>query len=421
MEKMVITGGERLVGQTAVSGSKNAALPILCAAILSAEPSTLRGVPALRDIRTTRQLLDRLGVKMNADSGDVVIDASGLSGYEAPYDIVKTMRAGVLVLGPLVARLRRARVSLPGGCAIGARPIDQHLRGLEKLGARIHLEHGYVEAEAPHGLKGAVINFDVPTVGGTENLMMAAALAEGKTVLENAAREPEIEALADWLRAMGAKIDGDGGDVITIRGVPELHGADLPLIPDRIETGTLMIAAGITQGNVLLTNVRLDHLEAVVAKLRQAGLVIEPENGGVRVVGPHKVHAVDVKTQPYPGFPTDMQAQFMALMCVSDGLSVVTETIFENRFMHVLELQRMGAMITTEGRAAMVRGTPFLSGAPVMATDLRASASLVLAGLAAEGSTEVLRIYHLDRGYERLDLKLAALGAKVQRAKQETP
>ncbi|HPQ69576.1 MAG TPA: UDP-N-acetylglucosamine 1-carboxyvinyltransferase [bacterium] len=419
MDKMVITGGERLLGEARVSGSKNAALPMLCATILAQEPCTLRGVPALRDIRTTRRLLEGVGVNMNADDGDIVIDPKNLAGHEAPYEIVKTMRAGVLVLGPLLARLGRARVSLPGGCAIGARPIDQHLKGLEKLGARIRLEHGYVEADAPNGLHGAEISFDMVTVGGTENLMMAAALAEGETVLKNCAREPEIVALAEWLRGMGARIEGDGDDVITVRGVKELGGVDQPLIPDRIETGTLMVAVGITQGNVLLHNVRLDLLTTVVDKLRQADLTIEPENGGVRVVGPHRVRAVDVKTRPYPGFPTDMQAQVMALMCVADGLSVISESIFENRFMHVLELQRMGASIKIEGRSAMVRGTPFLSGAPVMATDLRASASLVLAALAAEGTTEVLRIYHLDRGYERLDDKLAALGAKVARAKQD--
>ncbi|HPM78130.1 MAG TPA: UDP-N-acetylglucosamine 1-carboxyvinyltransferase [bacterium] len=419
MEKMVITGGERLLGEARVGGSKNAALPMLCATILAQEPCTLRGVPALRDIRTTRRLLEGVGVNMNADDGDIVIDPKNLGGHEAPYEIVKTMRAGVLVLGPLLARLGRARVSLPGGCAIGARPIDQHLKGLEKLGARIRLDHGYVEADAPNGLHGTEISFDMATVGGTENLMMAAALAEGETVLRNCAREPEIVALAEWLRGMGARIEGDGDDVITVRGVKALGGVDQPLIPDRIETGTLMVAVGITQGNVLLHNVRLDLLTTVVDKLRQADLTIEPENGGVRVVGPHRVRAVDVKTRPYPGFPTDMQAQIMALMCVADGLSVISESIFENRFMHVLELQRMGASIKIEGRSAMVRGTPFLSGAPVMATDLRASASLVLAALAAEGTTEVLRIYHLDRGYERLDDKLAALGAKVARAKQD--
>lgn len=421
MEKMVISGGERLLGEVKVSGSKNAALPMLCATILAQKPCVLRAVPALRDIRTTRRLLAEVGVTFSADSGDITIDPTNLSGHEAPYEIVKTMRAGVLVLGPLLARLRRARVSLPGGCAIGTRPVDQHLKGLEKLGARIHLDHGYIEAEAPNGLQGATVRFDVATVGGTENLMLAATLAKGETVLENAAREPEIGALADWLRAMGADIEGDGTDIITIRGVAELGGAEMDLIPDRIETGTLMVAAGITRGNILLTNVRIDHLSAVNEKLRQAGLTIEEENGGLRVVGPHRVRATDIKTSPYPGFPTDMQAQMMALMCISDGLSVITESIFEQRFMHVLELQRMGAKIQVEGRSAMVRGTSFLSAAPVMATDLRASASLVLAGLAAEGTTEVLRIYHLDRGYEQLDEKLKALGAKIERARQENP
>jgi len=421
MEKMVIVGGERLLGEITVGGSKNAALPMLCAAILAGAPCTLRGVPALRDIRTTRSLLEGVGLALSADRGDIQLDPRGLSRHEAPYEIVKTMRAGVLVLGPLVARLGRARVSLPGGCAIGSRPVDQHLKGLEKLGARIHLEHGYIQAEAPRGLTGNVVCFDMPTVGGTENVMMAAVLARGETILENAAQEPEIVALADWLRAMGAKIAGDGSDTITITGVSELGGAVLDLIPDRIETGTLITAAGITKGNVLLKNVRLELLDTVVEKLRQAGLTIEPENGGVRVVGPHRPRATDVKTRPYPGFPTDMQAQIMALLCLADGLSVLTETIFENRFMHVQELQRMGAQITIEGRSALVKGRPMLTGAPVMATDLRASASLVLAGLAAEGTTEVLRIYHLDRGYERLDDKLNALGAKIRREQQDRP
>ncbi|MDP8224490.1 MAG: UDP-N-acetylglucosamine 1-carboxyvinyltransferase [Candidatus Lernaella stagnicola] len=418
---MVITGGERLLGEVRVSGAKNAALPMLCATILTEAPSTLRDVPQLHDIRTVKRLLEGLGVKLSGENGDIRVDPAGLVGHEAPYEIVKTMRAGVLILGPLVARLRRARVSLPGGCAIGARPVDQHLRGLQRLGAKITVEHGYIEASAPHGLRGNTVCFDFVTVGGTENLMMAAALAEGETVLENVAREPEITALADWLRGMGARIEGDGTDVIRIQGVSELHGVEQTLIADRIEAGTLMVAAGVTRGNILLKNAPLHHLQTVVEKLRQAGLTIEPENGDLRVIGPHRIHAVDVKTRPYPGFATDMQAQLMALACLADGLSVITETIFENRFMHVSELQRMGAQISIEGNTALVRGVPLLSGAPVMATDLRASASLVLAGLAADSVTEVLRIYHLDRGYERLDDKLNALGAKIRRAKQPIP
>ena len=421
MEKMVIRGGERLLGEVNVSGAKNAALPMLCACILAEDLCVLRGVPELRDIRTVRRLLDGLGVTMSDDHGDVTIDAAGLAGHEAPYEIVKTMRAGVLVLGPLLARLRRGRVSLPGGCAIGARPVDQHLTGLERLGAEIKVEHGYIEASAPNGLRGATVSFDFVSVGATENVMMAATLAEGETVMENCAREPEISALAAWLRGMGARIEGDGTDVITIRGVGELHGVDQTLIPDRIEAGTLIAAAGLTRGNILLRNAPQDLLQTVVEKMRQAGLVIERENGGLRVIGPHRIRATDVKTRAYPGFATDMQAQMMALLSLADGLSVITETIFENRFMHVPELQRMGAQISIEGNTALVRGVPLLSGAPVMATDLRASASLVLAALAAEGVTEVLRIYHLDRGYERLDDKLNALGAKITRETQEAP
>ncbi|NLH47382.1 MAG: UDP-N-acetylglucosamine 1-carboxyvinyltransferase [Myxococcales bacterium] len=421
MQKMVIQGGQRLLGEVNISGAKNAALPMLCATLLTEAPCVLRGVPALRDIRTINQLLTGLGLKIAHENGDVRLDPRQVISHEAPYEIVKTMRAGVLALGPLLARLGRARVSLPGGCAIGARPVDQHLKGLEKMGATIQIEHGYIEAEAPHGLRGEAIAFDTVTVGGTENLMMAAALAEGETVLQNAAREPEIVALAEWLRGMGAKIDGDGTETIRIRGVKELGGVDQRLIPDRIETGTLIVAAGITKGNVLLRGARLDHLNRVVEKLRQASLTIEPENGGVRVIGPHRPTPTDVKTSPYPGFPTDMQAQVMALMCLADGLSVISETIFENRFMHVLELQRMGARITIEGHSALVRGIPLLTGAPVMATDLRASASLVLAGLAAEGTTEVQRIYHLDRGYEGLDVKLNSLGAKITRVDQDKP
>jgi UDP-N-acetylglucosamine 1-carboxyvinyltransferase len=415
MEKLVIRGGERLLGETTVGGAKNAALPMLCAAILANEPCVLRGVPALRDIRTIKQLLEDLGLTLNAAGGDITVDPRGLAAHVAPYDIVKTMRAGVLVLGPLLARLGRARVSLPGGCAIGARPVDQHLKGLERLGADIRIEHGYIEAAAPRGLQGATFCFETVTVGGVENLMMAAALARGETVLENCAREPEIVALAEWLRGMGANIDGEGTDVVRIKGVEQLGGVDQRLIADRIEAGTLMVAAGITKGNVLLRNAPLAFMETVVEKLRQAGVGVEPEGDGARVIGPHRIRSVDMRTRPYPGFPTDMQAQFMALMCLSDGNSVIHETIFENRFMHVLELQRMGANILIEGDTAVVTGVRSLSGAEVMASDLRASASVIIAGLAASGTTEVSRIYHLDRGYESLDIKLKSLGAKIRR------
>ncbi|MCL4235627.1 MAG: UDP-N-acetylglucosamine 1-carboxyvinyltransferase [Deltaproteobacteria bacterium] len=416
MDKMIVTGGERLMGEARVSGAKNAALPLLAATLLAEGPCVIRGLPKLRDVQTMISLLARMGVRHEGDA-DVRLDTSVIADFEAPYDLVKTMRASTLVLGPLVARHGFARVSLPGGCAIGARPIDQHLKGLEALGAEIHLVHGYVEARAKK-LRGARIVFDIPSVGATENLLMAAALAEGKTVIENAAREPEIVALADFLRAMGANIHGDGGEEIVIHGTNRLEGAEIDLIPDRIEAGTLMVAAGMTRGNVLLRNCPLDSLTAVVEKLRSTGMTIEPEDGGARVIGPARIRAADVKTQPYPGFPTDMQAQFMALMTTSQGTSVINETVFENRFMHVLELERMGAEIHVEGRTAIVRGVPILSGAEVMATDLRASASLILGALAAEGQTVIHRIYHLARGYEAIEKKLMALGARIERARE---
>jgi UDP-N-acetylglucosamine 1-carboxyvinyltransferase len=378
---------------------------------------TLRNVPALADIRTISRLLRMMGVKTEGESGTVRVSASGVHSFEAPYNMVKTMRASVLVLGPLVAKWKRARVSLPGGCAIGARPINLHLKGLEGMGAKVELKHGYVEASADR-LKGAEIYFDISTVTGTENIMMAAALAEGRTVLKNAAREPEVVELGQALKKMGAKIEGVGTDVVVIEGVEELHPIEHTIIPDRIEAGTFMVAAGITQGNVKLQNCHIGHLEAVVAKLKEAGLEIFPEGEGVKVIGPVNIKPVDVKTLPYPGFPTDMQAQIMALLCLAGGLSVITETVFENRFMHVSEMRRMGADIRIEGKNAIVRGLANLTGAPVMATDLRASASLVLAGLAAEGTTEVSRIYHLDRGYEKLDQKLTKLGAKIRRVQE---
>jgi UDP-N-acetylglucosamine 1-carboxyvinyltransferase len=417
MEKMIIEGGYRLVGEVPVSGAKNAALPLFAASLLTDGWVTLHNVPALADIRTISRLLRQMGVKTEGDSGTVRLNASGVHSYEAPYNLVKTMRASVLVLGPLAAKRKRARVSLPGGCAIGARPINLHLKGLEALGAQVELKHGYVEAAADR-LKGAEIYFDIATVTGTENIMMAAALAKGRTVLKNAAREPEVVELAKALNQMGAKIQEAGNQVIIIDGVEELHPIEYTIMPDRIEAGSFMIAAGITQGNVKLLNCNLSHMEAVTAKLKEAGLEIFPEGGGVKVIGPVNIKPVDVKTLPYPGFPTDMQAQIMALMCLANGLSVINETVFENRFMHVSELKRMGADIRIEGGNAIVRGLANLTGAPVMATDLRASASLVLAGLAAEGTTEVSRIYHLDRGYEKLDNKLNKLGAKIRRAQE---
>jgi len=405
------------VGEVPVSGAKNAALPLFAASLLVDGWVTLHNVPALADIRTISRLLRQMGVKTEGSSGTVRLNASGVHSYEAPYNLVKTMRASVLVLGPLAAKWKRARVSLPGGCAIGARPINLHLKGLEALGARVELKHGYVEAAADR-LKGAEVYFDISTVTGTENIMMAAALAKGRTVLKNAAREPEVIELAHALNQMGAKIQGAGDQVVIIDGVEELHPIEYTIMPDRIEAGTFMIAAGITQGNVKLLNCNLSHMEAVTAKLKEAGLEIFPEGEGVKVIGPVNIKPVDVKTLPYPGFPTDMQAQIMALMCLANGLSVINETVFENRFMHVSELKRMGADIRIEGGNAIVRGLAHLTGAPVMATDLRASASLVLAGLAAEGTTEVSRIYHLDRGYEKLDNKLNMLGAKVRRAQE---
>ncbi len=417
MEKMIIEGGYRLVGEVPVSGAKNAALPLFAASLLVEDWITLRNVPALADIRTISRLLRMMGVKTEGESGTVRVSASGVHSFEAPYNMVKTMRASVLVLGPLVAKWKRARVSLPGGCAIGARPINLHLKGLEGMGAKVELKHGYVEASADR-LKGAEIYFDISTVTGTENIMMAAALAEGRTVLKNAAREPEVVELGQALKKMGAKIEGVGTDLVVIEGVKELRPIEHTIIPDRIEAGTFMVAAGITQGNVKLQNCQIGHLEAVVAKLKEAGLEIFPEGDGVKVIGPVNIKPVDVKTLPYPGFPTDMQAQIMALLCLAGGLSVITETVFENRFMHVSEMRRMGADIRIEGKNAIVRGLSNLTGAPVMATDLRASASLVLAGLAAEGTTDVSRIYHLDRGYEKLDQKLNKLGAKIRRVQE---
>jgi UDP-N-acetylglucosamine 1-carboxyvinyltransferase len=416
MDAIEITGGKPLSGEVQVSGSKNATLPQIAAALLAPGRSVFRGVPDLADIRTLGRLLGNMGARVERDGSTLQVDAEHVDKPEAPYELVKTMRASVLVLGPLVARFGRARVSLPGGCAIGARPIDQHLKGLQLLGARIELAHGYVEATAAR-LRGARILFDLPTVTGTENLMMAAALAEGETVLENCAREPEVVALAEALNAMGARIQGAGSSIITVGGVTSLRPMDLQVIPDRIEAGTLLAAAMITGGNVLVRDARADDLDAAIAKMREAGARVSVEKSGLRIEAPERPEAVDFITAPFPGFPTDLQAQLMACLAVARGASRVVETVFENRFMHVQELVRMGADIAIDGHTAVVRGVSRLSGAPVMATDLRASASLVLAGLRAEGKTVVHRVYHLDRGYESLEKKLAALGAGIRRVK----
>lgn len=415
MDALRIQGGQRLDGTIRVGGAKNAALPILCATLLSDGASLLRNVPKLRDIETTSALLRFLGRDAQEASPEVrVAAATGDARPEAPYELVRQMRASVLVLGPLVARYGRAKVSLPGGCAIGARPIDQHLKGLEALGARIRVEHGYVLADAPR-LRGAEIVFDMPTVTGTENLMMAAALAKGRSTLVNCAREPEVEELGRVLNKMGAHVEGAGTDTIHITGQDTLEPFDHAVIADRIEAGTFMTAIGAAGGNVLLEQAPLDDMEPTVAKLREAGLVIEREGEHARIVREGAIRAVKATTAPHPGFPTDMQAQLMAMMCVASGQSVLTETIFENRFMHVPELNRMGARIMIRNNSAFVDGVPQLSGASVMATDLRASASLVVAGLVGEGETVVRRVYHLDRGYERIEHKLSAVGARIER------
>lgn len=415
MDAIRIRGGRRLAGTIRVGGAKNAALPILCATLLSDGESRLRNVPSLRDIHTTAALLSHLGRKVRVDCPEVIVEPpTGAVIPEAPYDLVRQMRASVLVLGPLIARYGRAKVSLPGGCAIGARPVDQHLKGLEAMGARISVEHGYVLAEAPR-LVGAEIVFDIPTVTGTENLLMAAALAKGRSTLVNCAREPEVEELGRVLNKMGAKVDGAGTSIIHVEGKDELLPFDHAIIPDRIEAGTFMTAVGLAGGNVLLEHAPFDDLEPVIVKLRKAGLAIEREGEHVRVVREGPLHSVNVTTAPHPGFPTDMQAQLMALSCVADGRSVLSETIFENRFMHVPELQRMGADIEIHNHTAIVQGVRRLEGASVMATDLRASASLVIAGLVADGETTVRRVYHLDRGYEHIEKKLSGVGADIER------
>jgi len=416
MDRITIRGGNPLCGEVVVSGAKNAALPVLAATLLASGRHAVRNVPGLRDITTMKRLLEHLGSEI-ATTADIRIDTNNIQSREAPYDLVKTMRASFLVLGPLLARFQKARVSLPGGCAIGVRPVDIHLKALEGMGAAIKIDRGYVKASC-RKLKGAKLSFDIPTVGGTENIMMAATLAEGTTTIVNAAREPEVVELAQALKKMGAHIAGEGTDTIIIEGVKELKPLRHTMMPDRIEAGTFMVAAGITGGDITIKNCPLQYMGSVTEKLREAGLVIEEHKHKARISANGSLRPVEVKTLPYPGFPTDMQAQIMALCALTPGTSVIRETIFENRFTHVAELERMGADIRVEQDSAIITGVAKLRGAPVMATDLRASASLILAGLAAEGTTTVSRVYHLDRGYENLELKLQKLGADICRKKE---
>ncbi len=416
MDKLLITGGKRLAGDVSISGAKNAALPILCAGLLTADDVVLHNVPSLQDVSTMLKLLRQMGLQVTQQDGVVTLNGSAITQLEAPYDLVKTMRASILVLGPLVARFGEARVSLPGGCAIGSRPVDQHIKGLQAMGAEITIEAGYIHARAKK-LKGTRVVTDMITVTGTENLLMAATLAEGETVLENAAREPEVTDLANLLVAMGAKIEGIGSDRLVIQGVTSLHGATHTVIADRIETATFLCAVAAAGGDVTLRNVRSDILDVALDKLREAGVVLTSGPDWIRAQMGGRPKAVSFRTTEYPGFPTDMQAQFMAVNCIASGNSRVTETIFENRFMHVQEMNRLGAKIEIDGHTATVTGVEKLVGAPVMATDLRASASLVIAGLAAEGETLVDRIYHLDRGYDRMEVKLSGIGADIRRIK----
>ena len=417
MEKLIVKGGNRLVGAVKTSGAKNAVLPIIAASILGTTPSHLDEVPMLEDVHTISEVLKCLGlsVECSPEKNVLDIDSTEITSYEAPYELVRTMRASFLVMGPLLARIGKARISMPGGCAIGARPIDIHLKGFEALGVNIEQGHGYIEASAPEGLKGTSIYFDFPSVGATENIMMAASLAEGTTILENAAEEPEIVDLANYLNKMGAKIRGAGTDTIRIEGVDKLHGADYTIIPDRIEAGTYMIAAAMTGGDVVVENVLPEHQKPLIAKLREAGAVVEEDIDKVRVIGKNPLKAVSIKTLPYPGFPTDMQAQMMAMMVIAEGRSKVTETVFENRFMHVVELNRMGAQISTEGRSAVIDGPCKLTGCDVRATDLRAGAAMILAGLVAEGTTRIGDLHHIDRGYENIVAKLKNMGADIER------
>ena len=416
MDKFVISGGVALNGEIATSGSKNSALPALAAALLTEEPVTLRRIPRVRDIRTMQRLLVDIGTTTETGDDCVRLHTPRIVSPEAPYELVKTMRASSLVLGPLVARCGRARVSLPGGCAIGARPVNLHIFGLEQLGARIHQSHGYIEAEATEGLRGAIVHFDRITVTGTEDLLMAAVLAKGETVLRNAAREPEVVDLANLLIQMGAKIEGAGTSIIRVQGVERLHGAEHTIIPDRIEAGTFLIAAAITNGDVTVTQCEPEHVGALVSKLLQSGVeVTQPDSTSLRVRGGNHLRSVDLTTEEYPGFATDLQAQYMALMTQAEGIAMIVETIFENRFMHAQELARMGANIRLDGKQAIVAGPRMLTGAGVIASDLRASASLVLAALVAKGETVIDRVYHIDRGYERIEAKLAQAGAKIRR------
>jgi UDP-N-acetylglucosamine 1-carboxyvinyltransferase len=419
MDRIVITGGTPLHGEVQISGAKNSALPLLASTILGGEECVLTNVPRVVDVMTMGKLLSMLGASVVHEGNRAVVRADVIHATQAPYELVKTMRASVLVLGPLLARWGEATVSMPGGCAIGSRPVNLHLAGLTKLGAEVSIEHGYIRAKAKR-LQGARIYCDTPSVTGTENLMMAASLAQGTTVIENAAKEPEVVDLADFLVKRGARIAGAGTDVITIEGVRELRGSDHEVIPDRIEAGTHLVAGAITKGSVMVNRCRPDHLEALLMKLREAGATIQVEKERVRLSVTKRLRSMDIRTLPFPGFPTDMQAQMVALMTVSEGTSVIAETVFESRFMHVEELRRMGADIKVEGNRAVVTGPTRLAGAPVMASDLRASAGLILAGLAAEGVTEVLRVYHLDRGYERIEEKLRGLGAKIERKKEGT-
>ena len=414
MQKLIIQGGVPLHGEISISGAKNAALPLLCAALLTGESLKINNVPALHDITTMLSLLKQMGTDISGSNNEVVLSAATLSQLIAPYEMVKTMRAAILVLGPLLARAGEAEISLPGGCAIGLRPVDLHIKGLQAMGAEIHIRHGYIHAVAKK-LHGARIVFDIVTVTGTENLMMAATLAEGTTILKNAAREPEIIDLANCLKAMGAKIQGAGTDIITIEGVSSLHGAEHTVMPDRIETGTFLVATTATGGEIHLKNTDVHLLDAVLDKLTEAGARIDSNGNWINLKMHTKPKSVNVRTAPYPAFPTDMQAQFMSLNCIADGTAIITETIFENRLMHVQELKRMNASIEVEGNAAIVTGIARLDGANVMATDLRASASLVIAGLIAQGETVIDRIYHLDRGYENIEGKLSALGAQIRR------
>lgn len=416
MERLIVKGGNRLVGTVKTSGAKNAVLPIIAASILGTSPSRLDEIPALEDVRTICAVLECLGIKVDASEPHTLkIDSREITSCEAPYELVRSMRASFLVMGPLLARKGYARISQPGGCAIGTRPIDLHLKGFEALGVKIEQGHGYIEASAPEGMTGANIYLDFPSVGATENIMMAAAMANGTTVLENPAEEPEIVDLANYLNQMGARVRGAGTNVITIEGVSELHGVQHSVIPDRIEAGTYMIAAAMTGGDVIIENVLPEHQKPLIAKLREAGALVEEDIDRIHVVGSGKLKAVDIKTLPYPGFPTDMQAQMMAMLSVAEGRSKITETVFENRFMHVVELNRMGANITTEGRSAVITGPVHLTGCTVRATDLRAGAAMILAGLVAEGATEICDIYHIDRGYEEIAAKLTRLGADIKR------